>query len=66
MSGLELIQKIRRSHPDLKAIIITGLTDEKVKWQVLESGVNAYFLKPISVPVFLETVVNTLGLRSSP
>jgi len=56
MSGVELVQKMRRRYPDLKILLITGLQDEKLEQVIPSLQVQGFFHKPLDVPVFLETV----------
>ncbi len=62
ISGLELMARVHKRNPELKTILVTGLTDEKIRRQVAESGVNAFFYKPIEIPDFLDAVERCLGL----
>ncbi|MBN2548744.1 MAG: response regulator [Anaerolineales bacterium] len=63
ISGLELLERARIRNPDLKVILITGMTDPKVQRQVAASGAYAFFYKPIELSDFLATVRNCLGLK---
>lgn len=56
MSGIELVQKMRRRYPDLKILLITGFQDEKLEQLVPSLQVQGFFHKPLDVPVFLEAV----------
>jgi CheY-like chemotaxis protein len=64
ISGLELIERARLFNPELKLILITGMTDPAVRQQVAEAGANAFFFKPIEMPAFLGTVERLLGKTS--
>jgi FixJ family two-component response regulator len=66
ISGLELMKKIRRSNPDLKVILITGLADPELHEQVKQSGAEAFFIKPIQLGDFLETVGRALDIKNLP
>jgi CheY-like chemotaxis protein len=61
ISGLELFRKVRQRNPQIKVIIITGVVDQEIRQSVIQSGVNAYFFKPVPMPEFLETVSHYLG-----
>jgi DNA-binding NtrC family response regulator len=43
ISGLELMQKIRKRNPGLKVIVITGLLDPDLLSQVKQAGAEAFF-----------------------
>ena len=62
MSGLELMHKVRVRHPEAKVVLITGMTDRKVREQMLNAGALAIFDKPIPLADFLDVVERSLGL----
>ncbi|MEZ0397146.1 MAG: response regulator [Anaerolineales bacterium] len=62
MSGIELMLKVRGFHPDVKVILITGLTDPKVRREVANAGADAFFIKPVQIADFLDAVERALGL----
>ena len=41
MSGVELMHKIRVRHPEAKVVLITGMTDRKVREEMLNAGALA-------------------------
>lgn len=65
MTGLELKQKIQNYSPGLKVFLITGITDPAVRQEAIEAGAEAFFLKPVDMGTFLQTVATTLGLEQS-
>lgn len=62
ISGIELMLKVRGFHPDAKIILITGLTDPKVRREVANAGADAFFIKPVPIADFLDAVERALGL----
>jgi len=62
MSGLELMHKIRARHPEAKVILISGITERKVREEMLNAGALAVFDKPIPLADFLDVVERGLGL----
>lgn len=62
VSGIELMHKVRKDHPQVKVILITGHTDPKVRKEVAEAGGDAFFLKPVPMADFLDAVERHLGL----
>jgi CheY-like chemotaxis protein len=62
MTGIELMGKIRKYHPDMKVILITGQTDPKVRKFVANAGADAFFIKPVPMADFLDSVERHLGL----
>jgi CheY-like chemotaxis protein len=62
ISGLQLMKKIRSYHPSAKVILITGMLDPEVRREVAQAGADAFFIKPISIADFLDSVERVLGL----
>lgn len=62
MNGIELIHKIRARHPQVKVILITGMSDRKVRDAMINAGAIAMFDKPIPLADFLDSVERSLGL----
>lgn len=62
MTGVELMHKIRGRHPEVKVILITGMTDKKTRDEILNAGALAVFDKPIPMADFLDSVERGLGL----
>jgi CheY-like chemotaxis protein len=62
ISGLQLMKKIRTYHPSVKVILITGMSDPNVRKEVAQAGADAFFIKPISIADFLDSVERVLGL----
>jgi CheY-like chemotaxis protein/predicted regulator of Ras-like GTPase activity (Roadblock/LC7/MglB family) len=61
MTGLELQKKFRARNPQSKVILITGVTDPLIRQQVAGAGADAFFIKPIPMPEFLDAVNRCLG-----
>jgi len=62
ISGIQLMKKIHDFHPDAKVILMTGLADPLVRREVALAGADAFFIKPISIADFLDSVERLLGL----
>ena len=62
ISGVELMRKVRKYRPDVKVILITGQTDPKIRKEVSEAGADAFFIKPVPIADFLDSVERHLGL----
>lgn len=65
MTGIELMTKVRKYHPEMKVILITGQTDPKVRQDVADAGADAFFIKPVPMADFLDAVERHLGLVES-
>jgi CheY-like chemotaxis protein len=62
ISGFELKERARKRNPDIKVILITGVTDPHIREKVVKAGAEAYFFKPVEMGDFLSTVERCLGL----
>lgn len=62
INGAELMHKIKARHPDVKIILITGVSDPKTRDELAHAGADAFFTKPIPMADFLDAVERTLGL----
>ncbi len=62
ITGIELMHKVRARHPDVKVILITGMSDRKAREDMLNAGAVATFDKPIPLADFLDIVERSLGL----
>lgn len=61
MTGLELIARLRQSHPRLRAILVTGQPTRQVEAQARALGVVAFIPKPVSTTLFLNAVDRALS-----
>ena len=62
MSGVELMHKVRARNPEVNIIFITGMTQRKMREEMLSAGALAIFDKPIPLADFLDVVERGLGL----
>ena len=62
ITGVELMHKIRVKHPEVRVILVTGMTDRSSRENILNAGAVAVFDKPISLTDFLDAVERSLGL----
>ncbi len=65
ISGIELMLKVRKHCPKAKVILITGQTDPRIRKEVAEAGADAFFIKPVPIADFLDSVERHLGLVES-
>ncbi|MCK4858231.1 MAG: response regulator [candidate division Zixibacteria bacterium] len=49
MSGIELLQEIKKSHADLPVLLITGVGTEELKQQAFKSGADGFLAKPFRI-----------------
>ena len=62
-SGLDLISDVIAEHPDVAAMMISGLDDVKVAATALELGAYGYVIKPVRPSELLISVANALRRR---
>ncbi|MDR3576636.1 MAG: response regulator [Anaerolineaceae bacterium] len=61
LSGTDLVRKMRSLHPDLKVIMITGMTGAEYEQQARDLKVESFFRKPMKTNDFLNAVENLIG-----
>ena len=62
ISGVELMHKVRARHPEVKVVFISGMTEKKMRNEMINSGAFAIFEKPVPMADFLDVVERGLGL----
>jgi putative two-component system response regulator len=62
-SGLELIQTLSVTHPEVATVMVTGKGDRSLGQQVLEAGAYGYLAKPFDPDAVLIGVFNALRRR---
>ena len=63
MTGLDLVRKIRVRQPNIKVVVISGMTmNSNLQKQIDEINPDAFMHKPMSMPEFLDTTSMLLGL----
>lgn len=61
LGGIDVLRTIRRHHPDLRVILMTGHGSIKERQLGERLGAAAYLQKPVDLEVLLETVQTVLG-----
>lgn len=56
MDGLELLRRLRRLHPHVPVILLTGHASAELGVKGMELGAFDYLLKPIELDELLDTV----------
>jgi len=49
LDGLELVERIRRTNPELRILIVSGYSEFEYARRAIELGVDDYILKPVDV-----------------
>ena len=63
MSGIEVLDHLRRDHPGLPVIIVTGNEDEELARRTMRGGAFDYVSKPFAIEVLDRVVTAALVIR---
>lgn len=61
MGGIEGVQKIIKSYPDAKIIMITALDQKNMVFSALQEGAKHYILKPFEETKVLEVITKVMN-----
>ena len=64
MDGIQVLSIVRRSFPELRTVVITGVQDEQFRSRAYALGVDMYWLKPNTkqdLEMFLQCIESLLG-----
>ena len=68
MDGLQVLSIVRRRFPELRTVVMTGLSDEEFRSRAYALGVDLFWLKPDTqqnMQMFMECLESLLGRDSS-
>jgi len=60
MSGMDILQKLKTSDPQLPVIMVTGVTDLSTAVKAIQQGAHNYLTKPFQNDQLLITVQNAV------
>ncbi len=60
-SGFELLEYIKKTSPQTKVFIVSGVGDRDIKKKIAKAGADAFFYKPVDIAEFLDAVERILG-----
>jgi two-component system nitrogen regulation response regulator GlnG len=63
LSGLELLERVKKDYPDLPIILMTAFGDLKTAVQAVQGSAFEYLTKPFDLEVALQSVQRALALR---
>jgi CheY-like chemotaxis protein len=56
IDGMDVLRRVKRDHPEIEVIILTGHGSEKEKRLAADLGAFAYLQKPVDIDVLAETM----------
>jgi CheY-like chemotaxis protein len=68
MDGLQVLSIVRRKHPQVRTMALTGVADEQFRSRVYSLGVDLYWHKPGTeeeIRLFIECIESLLGQEDS-
>jgi DNA-binding NtrC family response regulator len=64
MDGLELLEKIHQSHPQLPVVVITGHGDPTMSEKAKALGAYDFIIKPVSLVKFMQLVKEIVNAKA--
>jgi two-component system response regulator AtoC len=64
MSGLEVLENVRKLYPELPVIILTGVKDKRIVDDTFNMGAADFIPKPIDLDILEQSISNNLQKRS--
>jgi CheY-like chemotaxis protein len=61
MSGIQLLDEIKKRQPDIKAVMMTAYPTSETRGQALKKGAAAYLNKPIDLQELIKIMDSLLG-----
>ena len=56
VDGLEVLRRVKRDHPDVEVIVLTGHGSKEIEERCLEMGACAYLEKPVDLDTLTRTM----------
>ena len=66
LSGISALERIRRLHPEVEVIMVTGIGDEETAKRALAMGAFDYVSKPIDFAYLMSAIETCLLMRPLP
>lgn len=66
VSGLQLIQGVKKTHPQVCCVLITTCIDSELREQAEAAGIAQIFEKPVNVQQLLDCVEGLVATRPQP
>ncbi|MDH4227415.1 MAG: response regulator [Deltaproteobacteria bacterium] len=62
-TGVDVMREVKRNHPDVDIIVVTGHGNEKLAVEIMKLGASDYLQKPFRKKELLDSVHRVLGAR---
>lgn len=56
IGGVDVLSKVKATHPEINVIILTGHGDEKDRNLVMDMGASGYFQKPVDLDLLVAKI----------
>ena len=66
LNGYEVLQKVKRRHPELFIIVVTGIDVPNMEEMLEHSGAHAILRKPIDLQQLSDVICGFVGIRCKP
>ncbi|MDD5543809.1 MAG: response regulator [Acidobacteriia bacterium] len=66
LSGLQLFQGVKKSHPGVHCVLITSCIDNEVREHAEAIGIDRMFEKPVNMEQLLNCVATLVSAQASP
>lgn len=63
ITGLDLLAEVRKTHPHLGFIMVTGVDDTRVAIQAMKEGADDYLIKPFQLETVMASVLRAIDKR---
>ncbi len=63
MAGMEVLRKVKKNHPDVQVLILTGHGSKKDEIQARRIGAFDYLQKPVDIETLIESVRQAIQNR---
>jgi CheY-like chemotaxis protein len=60
MNGMEVLRRVKETHPEIKVIMVTGMAQEETQEQAMSLGAFHYLPKPFDPDLFSQLVQRAL------
>lgn len=63
MEGMEVLRRVKKNHPDVEVLILTGHGSKKDEIQARRIGAFDYLQKPVGIEILIESIRQAIQNR---